>query len=284
MDAARGHPHLPPPTAVRVLHHVTLSARDACPARWLFVLHGAFGAGRNWSSAARRLVRDRPDWGVVLVDLRLHGGSQGFPPPHTVAASASDVLALADRLSPRIEEAALLGHSFGGKVALSCVRADAGRWSCVWVIDSTPDAMPLSGSLPAMLGHLRALPGPFGTRREAEVALEARGVAPKVARWMATNLVREPELRWRFDLDALEELLMDFFRTDLWDVLEQGPPPEFEFVAADDSPVLTRDARRRIETIGERTGATHLHRVAGGHWVHVDNPRALHSLLEARLP
>ena len=41
----------------------------------------------------------RPDWGVVLVYQRMHGDSQQFAPPHTVAATAEDLLAL-DAVTP----------------------------------------------------------------------------------------------------------------------------------------------------------------------------------------
>src|SRR5687768_4212315 len=84
--------------------------------RRLYVLHGIFGAGRNWASIARKLVRTRRDWSVRLIDLRQHGASQGFPAPHTLSAAAADVDYLARELNE--QPAAVLGHSFGGKVAL----------------------------------------------------------------------------------------------------------------------------------------------------------------------
>ena len=67
-----------------------VTAAGGNPERWLLVLHGIYGSGRNWGSIARRLVDARPEWGVLLVDLRLHGGStSGFEGPHTLAATAA---------------------------------------------------------------------------------------------------------------------------------------------------------------------------------------------------
>ena len=57
------------------------------------VLHGIYGRGRNWGAIARHLAARRHDWRSRLVDLRLHGDSVGFAPPHTVDAAARDVLA-----------------------------------------------------------------------------------------------------------------------------------------------------------------------------------------------
>src|SRR6201999_468457 len=66
--------------------HRRVAPKEATPSRWLLVLHGIFGSGRNWGSIARRLVEARPEWGAVLVDLRLHGQSrEGFGAPHTMA-------------------------------------------------------------------------------------------------------------------------------------------------------------------------------------------------------
>ncbi|HSM35677.1 MAG TPA: hypothetical protein VK837_04695, partial [Longimicrobiales bacterium] len=58
-------------TAERLAHERVV-ADGATPGAWLYVLHGIYGAGRNWGSVARALVERRPDWGAVLVDLRGH--------------------------------------------------------------------------------------------------------------------------------------------------------------------------------------------------------------------
>lgn len=268
----------------RILHHDRITAPGATPEHWLFVLHGIFGAGRNWSSIARRVVRERPDWGAVLVDLREHGESRGFPPPHTLEAAAADLAALREALGIRTD--AILGHSFGGKVALLYARRFPGSVLQLWLADSTPDARPPGGAAAEMLEIVRRNPGPFESREAALRALMAEGVEPGVAQWMATNL--EPAdgaYRWRLDLEALESLLQDFFRTDLWDVVENPPPGlEIHFLKAERSDVLTEAACQRIEAAGRRTGRVFLHRVDGGHWLNADNPDAVVSLLTRGLP
>ena len=94
----------------------------AAPTKWLYVAHGIFGAGRNWASVAKRVVRNRPTWGALLIDLREHGASHDFPAPHTLESAADDIAALAAVQPP---PSALLGHSFGGKVALMYLRRHA---------------------------------------------------------------------------------------------------------------------------------------------------------------
>src|SRR5262245_20308941 len=100
----------------RVLAHALLTHPGRSPQQWLLVLHGIFGAGRNWRTVASQLVQVRADWGVILVDLRMHGNSQGFPPPYTLGTAAADLTALLNATGLRA--AGILGHSLGAKVAL----------------------------------------------------------------------------------------------------------------------------------------------------------------------
>jgi pimeloyl-ACP methyl ester carboxylesterase len=253
------------------------------PARWLYILHGIYGAGRNWASLARRITRARSDWGAVLVDLRQHGASQDFPPPHTIVTAAEDVVRLARDTGD--EAGAMLGHSFGGKVALAAARRSLPALRQVWVVDSTPDAREPGGSAWAMLEILRSLPERFDTRDELIDALVGRGQTRATAQWMATNLVPDDGgYRWRFDFDALETLLRDFFRTDLWPVVERPPDDVMiHFVKAEESSVLSPEAVARIEAAAARA-PVHLHLVEGGHWLNADNPDALVELLVHGLP
>lgn len=265
-----------------VLHHRRVTAGEAEPESWLFLLHGIYGAGRNWASIARRLVRRRPDLGAVLVDLRLHAGSQGFEPPHTLQSCAADLGRLYERsgIYPR----ALLGHSFGGKVALTAVRRleEGSDLRQVWVMDSTPTARPDAGGAARMLEVVKRHER-FADLEEARKAVRSHGFAPSVANWMVTNLHREgPWLRWRFDLGGVEALLEDFFRVDRWDVVEAPPRGvELHFVKATRSSLLTEEECERLED--RETEGVYLHRVEGGHWLNADNPEAVLDLLADRL-
>lgn len=256
------------------------------PRAWLYFLHGIYGRGRNWRSVAAGLVGRRPEWGGVLVDLRLHGGSRGFDPPHTLGAGAGDLRGLTRDSDAPGPPAAVLGHSFGGKVALSLAGDPPPGLRQVWVVDSTPSAREPGGAAAEMLRSVRELPGPFTDRSEAVAALEERGFGRPVASWMATNLeTAEDGWRWSFDPDAMEALLCDFYETDLWEVVEEPPEGlELRFVKAEDSDVLPGPECRRIEAIGRGTERVRLHRVRGGHWLNVDNPEALVGLLAEHLP
>jgi pimeloyl-ACP methyl ester carboxylesterase len=264
----------------RSLHHEIVTPAAGSHRAWLYVLPGIFGSGRNWATVARRLVAERPDWAAVLVDLREHGGSLGFPPPHTLAATAEDVHVLARATQRPI--AAVLGHSFGGKVALQLAQIEPDL-AQVWIVDSTPEPRPAGGSAWSMLATLRMLPASFASREQAIQALVAAGSDPATAQWMGTNLERfDGGVRWRFDLASLEALLQDFFRADLWPMVTD-PPAEVQlhFVRATRSSVMAADTAMRIAGAGPRV---HLHSIEGGHWLNADNPAGVVALLANELP
>ena len=262
-----------------VLHYRPVVSSGHAPRRWMLVLHGIYGAGRNWRSVARRFVDVRPEWGVLLVDLREHGASQGFPPPHDLEASAADLRRLVE--AERVDAQAILGHSFGGKVALVYSREPAVPLRRVWVADSTPDERSPDGSAWRMLRVLRLHAGPFPDRAAAMAAVESEGFHSSVAQWMSTNLVKQPDgLVWRLDPDDMEALLRSFFSTDAWDAVERpADGTHVHVMRAEASSILTDEACLRIEAAGRDTGRVHLHRVQGGHWLNTENPEELQRLL-----
>ncbi len=262
-----------------LLHHDRIAAPGASPDQWMLFLHGIYGAGRNWSSVARAFVRAQPNWGVMPVDLRQHGQTPPLPGPHTLDACGRDLVRLATETDTDVR--GILGHSFGGKVALVYSALADDPPDQVWVIDSTPDSRPPSGSAWEMLRVLRESPGPFPDRESVLQAVEDLGFARPVAQWMSTNAVpRDDGLHWRIDAHDMEELLRDFFRTDAWSAVERPPiGTEVHIVKATESNILTAEAMARVRDTEQATGRVHLHAVTGGHWLNADNPTALVELL-----
>jgi esterase len=266
-----------------VLSHSRVVAAGAAPGRWLYLLHGIYGSGRNWASLARRLVDASPFWGAILVDLRLHGGSTGFEPPHSLRACADDVARLEAHLG--LPAAAMLGHSFGGKVTLLRAAEAAGRLAHAWVADSTLRTGEPSGAAWRLIEVVRSLPATFASRDDLARAVTARGYPRRVGQWLAMNLERSPAgLRWKLDWDGIEEMLRDYFATDIWPVVENPPAgTHLHFIRASESDAIGEDSVGRLRAAGERTGRVHLHTVRAGHWLNLDNPDAVLELLLSEL-
>jgi pimeloyl-ACP methyl ester carboxylesterase len=220
----------------------------------------------------------------VLVDLRLHGASQGFPPPHTLASCAADLAALTEVLDGPVR--AVLGHSFGGKVVLTYLGRRPPGLRQVWIVDADPSASAPRGSAWEMLRAVKALPRLFHAREDLVAGLERSGFGRPASEWMATNLERtEGGYRWRLEFPALEALLRDVYQTDLWSVVEQPPPGvELRFVRAAQSSVIPDASVSRLDAIGRATGRVFVDAVRGGHWLNADNPDAVTALLASRLP
>jgi pimeloyl-ACP methyl ester carboxylesterase len=275
----RRHAHAASAFMSSVTLHTALVG-DAAARHGLLFLHGIFGRGRNWAPVARSFVQSHPDWRARLADLRHHGDSPRPGPPHSVEACARDVVAL---LHDEPAPAVVIGHSFGGKVALQAAALDPSLVSQVWVIDSTPARKSPSGSAWQMLEAVERLPASFASRQAAIDALVGSGVAPAVAAWMSANLAfGDGHYRWKLDFGMMRALIADFFRSDLWDVIE-APPPEvaIHVVKATGSSTLDDDAVARLTVAARAHPQVHLHQLAGGHWLNTDNPDGLLALFAA---
>ena len=250
--------------------------------RVLVMLHGIYGRGRNWQAIARGVTAARPDYACWLVDLPYHGDSGPGRHGDTVAGLAEDVI---DWMrATAIVADVVLGHSYGGKVALAMSALLAAQPLQVWIIDSTPEVKAPSGSAWSMLQVIRGLPRRFPSREAAVAALAGGGFSVAVAQWMSTNLVRNGDgFVWRLDFTVMERLLQDFFRTDLWPRVE-SPCPEHDVhvLKATESNAISQAAMRRLQAAA--SAHVHVHQRPGGHWIHAESPAVVTELLLAHLP
>ena len=282
----------PPNPAAPALAHAFVTAPNHVPTRWILFLHGVFGSGNNFRTLARRWVASEPSLGLVLVDLRMHGRSQGFPPPHNLEAAARDLLAIDALVAARGGAVrGVVGHSLGGKVALEYVAAKRGRLGRAWIIDSNPGARPnAAGSESTLRVYelLRSLPPLFPTRAAFNDALAAGGLDSAMIQWLAMNVdAVDGGYRFRLDLDAIDALLRDYFVRDLWPIVE-NPPGDVavELIIGGRSLVLdSADRERAAQAARENPERVAVHIIPeASHWVHVDAPDALFALLSSHPP
>jgi len=285
--------------------HTFVGADDA--PRLGFVLHGVLGAGHNFRSFIKRLTEVRPEYRFVLIDLRNHGKSTPTPPPHTLESAADDLLDLAASLGR--DPDVVIGHSLGGKVALTFARrhveprelrrpspAAHGKLDQVWALDSDPGPQVAGSShqVRQVMAALRAHPGPFATRAEVIERIMNEGLSSGLANWLSTNLERrEDKFFWRLELDAIDELLDDYFDADLWGFLNElaagsekleRPLPHVHLLVAENSDRWSGSMKEHALALPASENFT-LHELAdSGHWVHVDNPDGLLEFLSTHLP
>lgn len=270
------------------LAHTKVRDSDAeMPGRWLVILHGILGSRANWRSVARRLVRERPGWGVLLLDLRRHGESLEVDGEDTVAQAAADVLETVDALG--LDARAVLGHSFGGKVAMACCAQDPGRFDHLFVVDAMPGPGRSGNSpgTPEVVEALAETPRHHASRNAFIECFESRGFSSGLSQWLAMNLHRVDDgVELRLDMDAIRTLLDDYFARDDWAVVESPPGKVCVHLIIGGASVAYGESDRAR---ARDAAADHPSRVDitllddAGHWVHADDPDGLHEALASAL-
>lgn len=259
------------------LHYTKIKARNQVQTTLIF-LHGIMGKGRNWQRFATDLLKQKPNIEAVLVDLRLHGESQDLPPPHTVQACGQDVVSLIESEKHDGCKTILVGHSFGGKVALEVARQSPHLMDEIWLIDSFPGLSVKQGDAWRMIEWLKAHQGPFDSRTEVIHQLKESHFSESISAWMATNLETEgKKLKWIFSVMDIAAMLEDYARYDLTDVL-LNPPRPIHLVKGTLSPLITDELIQKIKNTAAQF-TIQIHEVKAGHWVHSENPKDLMSTM-----
>jgi len=239
----------------------------------LVLLHGLFGAARNFGAIVRTVGAERR---VIALDLRNHGDS-----PHasgmdydTMARDVLESLAARGALP-----CALVGHSMGGKVAMRAALRDPEAVVRLLVSDIAPVAY-----APASIAYARAMTAlplrPGLTRAAADAFLATTVPEAPLRAFLLQNLAVGPMPRWRI---GLEHILTDFDAIGGWPDLPAGTAyagPTL-FVAGARSAYILPKYRPAIRTLFP---ASHFVTVKeAGHWVHADNPAGFMAVLRTFL-
>lgn len=163
----------------------------------LIIAHGLFGSSTNWRSIATTLAEHCR---VFVPDLRNHGRS-----PWNVTMNypllATDLAEFIRRLD--IEPAILLGHSMGGKAAMTLALTEPELVHKLIAVDIAPVRYAHS-HLPFIKAMQRIDLGAVKSRKEAGKQLLDAIPDPGIRMFLLQNLTREENgYRWRINLDAL---------------------------------------------------------------------------------
>ena len=267
-----------------ILHTSSVRAADSTPSEAVLFLHGILGTGSNLRGVAQAFVQAHPHYMAVLVDLRLHGRSQGFASPHDVRACAADLVRLEPSLP--LPVVGVIGHSFGGKVSLAYHEARPAL-TRVALLDSAPGPSPArigSEQTLSVIDMLARAPRHYPRREDFLAYVHAAGHERTIADWLAMNLERQPEgFRLRIEVEAVRALLDSYFALDLWPVLERSEA-RIDVVIGGRSQVWNADGRARVQALAAArpAGKLRVHVLPeAGHWLHVDDPKGVREALIA---
>jgi esterase len=230
----------------------------------LLVLHGVFGAARNWSSVARRLAGTHH---VLALDARNHGASP-WAETMLYAEMVEDVARL--RRARGLGRVTLLGHSMGGKTAMLDALEHPGEVERLVVVDVAPAAYP--PVLAAYARALRAVDLTGVTRRsEIDARLACMIADPGDRAFLLQNLVLDDDgARWRLNLPVIERFMPEIsgFPETAAGRLYPGPTL---FIGGAASSYIRPEHRPTIERLFPNAGIVHI--PDAGHWVHAERPR-----------
>lgn len=257
---------------------VSLAAAEYGAGRPVAILHGLFGSGRNWATIAQRLAAHRR---VVALDLRNHGAS-AWADTMSYREMADDVFAALDKLGER--RFALIGHSMGGKVAMTMALERGERIERLVVVDIAPALYP-----PAYLGYVRAMRGldlsRIQRRAEADARLADAVPDPVERAFLLQNLVfasadsaaqGAPAARWRLNLAAIERALPELAGFPAPAIGAAYPGPSL-FVRGDASNHLRRGHEPTIRRLFPNARFAGI--AGAGHWPHFERPQAFLDLV-----
>jgi esterase len=235
------------------------------------LLHGLFGAARNFGTVQRALS---PLFRVIAMDARNHGTS-----PHEAGMRyptlAADVLATMDGLG--IARAAVIGHSMGGKTAMTLAVTAPERVGRLLVSDIAP--VPYRHSNDRVIEAMQAITLRAGlSRADAEAALQDAVPQPGVRTFLIQNLQFGPQPRWRIGLDEIAAAIPDLEGWETPDGQFSGPTL---FVSGAQSDYVLPEHRAAIRALFPASRFVAVKHA--GHWVHADNPAGFLSVVEAFL-
>lgn len=180
------------------------------------LLHGVTGHGARWRRTAEAYLADRS---VLAPDLRGHGRSP-HEPPWTVERHVADVLALLD--AEGVERADLVGHSYGGMIALHLARTAPRRVRRLLLLDPAIGLAPDEAARQAR-GYLAPVSfGDVAAARAYRAARWSESPPEAVDDEVADHLEPTPDgrLRWRFEPAAVVTAYSEMARPHL------TPPPD----------------------------------------------------------
>ncbi|RUS85735.1 hypothetical protein EGW08_006529 [Elysia chlorotica] len=236
----------------------------------LLFAHGLFGAKGNLHSVSKHLSNDGRK--VITYDARNHGDSDH--------SSEFNFLCLADDLSDLIEDLGLsepfvMGHSMGGKTAMTLALTKPEKLKALVVADIAPGKSPGVGKLLDYAKAMKSVEIPKDAtlsfaRRQAKLQLSKHVPNEMILNFLLTNLkvADDGQIMWRVNFDPF---INNFH------VIQDFPVAEGStfskptlFVFGENSDHYRSEGMDKIKTFFPESEIVAIK--DAGHFVHADKP------------
>uniref|UniRef100_A0A8C7JP35 sn-1-specific diacylglycerol lipase ABHD11 n=3 Tax=Salmoninae TaxID=504568 RepID=A0A8C7JP35_ONCKI len=235
----------------------------------LVFLHGLFGSKSNFHSIAKSLVQ-RTGRKVLTVDARNHGTST-HSTDLTYEAMTNDLTHLLAQL--HIGKCVLIGHSMGGKVAMTTALSQPGLVERLVVVDISPAQTTTRTNFHSYIQAMKDVKIssdiPRSTaRRMAEDQLRKLVKERSVRQFLLTNLVEQNgHYAWRVNLDAIAAHLDDIMSFPTFETTYEGPTL---FLGGASSAYISSEDYPEIQRLFPCADIQYI--PDASHWIHADKP------------
>lgn len=225
----------------------------------LIFLHYYAGSSRAWTEVIAHL---KQSYRCVAPDLRGFGASADAASGYTLDDGANDIAALVETLA--LDRYILVGHSMGGKIALTlAARQPAGLRGLVLLAPSPPTPEPMTDE-----DRQRLLDG-YGQREQAESTakgITAQPLSPEMLEQVIADNLRSSHAAWSAWLERGS-------REDIAEHIPQVQVPVVVVVGEEDDTISLEVQRREVLT---RLPQAHLHTVVqAAHLLPLEAPLAV---------
>ncbi len=236
----------------------------------LIIMHGLFGMLDNWQTFGKAI--SQLGYEVHMLDMRNHGRSP-HSLEHNYQVMADDLEEYLD--DHNIDEADILGHSMGGKVAMVFATENEERTKSLTVVDIAPKAYPVHHE--EIIKGLNSLD--FSVLKSRGEATEQLGKYIDnfaVKQFLLKSLYWEEKtkLALRFNLDVIDQNINMVGEALFDDATYSGPALFIDgelsnYIKPEDTLLINRHfPNARIETI-----------LGSGHWVHAEQPELFYKCI-----
>ncbi|MDV7338719.1 alpha/beta fold hydrolase [Terasakiella sp. A23] len=253
-----------------------LAFQDMGDGEPVVILHGLFGAAKNWNSIAKQMARS---YRILTVDLRNHGSSP-WTDSMTYVEMAEDLVAFLDQRG--LDKAHIVGHSMGGKAAMTLALKAPERVKSLVVADIAPVKYPNMVFKSYVDKLLSVDLSSVSRRAEVDPLISDVIDNPGVRAFLLGNLETTSEgLRWQVNLETLGNEMDKIAGVPALrvDAKYEG---ETLFINGANSDYIQRSHHQLIKHLFPNVD---FHEIAdAGHWVHAEKPHDFMNALKDFLP
>lgn len=239
----------------------------------LIILHGLFGSADNWLSIAKGLEND---FTTYLIDQRNHGDS-GHHKEWNYKVMAEDIAEFIEE--HQLEKVHLMGHSMGGKTAMTFALRHGEKVDRLIIVDIAPRFYPVHHQ--TILEGLNAIHlDQLKSRKEADDILGKYVEERSIRQFLLKSLARngEGEYVWKINLPVITEKIENVSAA----IDEDG---SFDhptlFIGGINSNYIQDKDREKIEAFFPHSQIIKIKNA--GHWIHAEQPEAVVKTVQAFL-